>query len=75
MHEMRTVATDDPIVLCLSVCHPPAPESREQIEVLFGMETLGSPRHIVLDGGSDLLTGRVGEGGGENFSHCAVQAL
>jgi len=27
----------------------------EQIEVLFGVETLGGPRHIVFNGGSELL--------------------
>jgi len=69
MHEMQTIATDGPITWCLSLfvmslC--PAKKA-EHIEVLFGVETLWDPRHIVLDwivGGSrsSLTTGR-GSGG------------
>jgi len=44
----------------------------EWIEVLFGVETDGDPRHIVLDG----VTIRYceGDGGvGDSFANCKVQ--
>jgi len=62
MHEMQTIVTDIRGV-CMSV-RPPVCLSRgstrlhcaktaEQIKILFGVNTLGGPRNIVLDGGSD----------------------
>jgi len=45
MHEVRLLS----LSVCLSGCHIAVP-CKEQIEVLFGKETLGGSRHIVLDG-------------------------
>jgi len=35
----------------VSVTQPRCAKTAERIEVLFGLETLEDPRHIVLDGG------------------------
>jgi len=46
-----------------SVCHATALcNTAEQIEVLFGVETLGDPRHILLDGASDPPSASEGKG-------------
>jgi len=44
----------------------------ERNKILFGMNTFGGPRNIVLDGGSDILIlPQLKEGGdGKNFAHC-----
>jgi len=53
MYLERTVAIDDPVACCFA-CHFPVPcKTAERIEVLFGLETLGDPWYIVLDGGPD----------------------
>jgi len=65
MHEMQTIVTDVSGV-CLSVClscgsawlH--CAKMAEQIKILFGLNTLGDLRNIVLDSGPDPLTARVG---------------
>jgi len=54
MHEVQTTAIDDP--RCLSVCLLRSimwlycSNTAEQIEVLYGLETLGDPSIIVLHG-------------------------
>jgi len=58
MHQMRTIATDGPVVWCVcqSATRLCAPNVAERIEVLFGGEdSWGSsgPNIIVLDGGPE----------------------
>jgi len=58
MHQMQTIVTDD-CGVCLSVCltcglnrfH--CAKTAEQIQILFGVNSLLGPRHIVLDGDHD----------------------
>jgi len=46
-------------------------ETTKQVEVLFGVEILGDPRYIVLDGGpSPPAVRRRGNAG--NFVYCEV---
>jgi len=54
MHEMRTIATDDPVAwsVCLSVKRLRPAKTAKRIQVLFGVEALGSPGHNVLNGGT-----------------------
>jgi len=54
---MRTRVIDDPLAwvsVSQSVCHlrggAACTKASERIEVLFEVQTLGDPRHIVLDG-------------------------
>jgi len=56
MHELRTIAIDDFVHLSVyyAVC---CANTAERIEVLFGVETLGDPRNIVLDGSPDFYHG------------------
>jgi len=51
---MRPVAADDPVALCVcqSVTRLRFAKAAERIEVLFVVETLENPRHIVLNGSS-----------------------
>jgi len=49
MHEMRTIVVDDPGI-CQSVMWLYCTNIAEQIKVLFRVESLEDPRHIVLDG-------------------------
>lgn len=53
MRHIASFATDDLVSLC--VCHAVVLCKTAGIEVIFGMETLGDPRHILLDRGNDLL--------------------
>jgi len=46
---MQTIAIDDPGSLSVSLFATRA-KTAERIDVLFGMETPGDPRNIVLDG-------------------------
>jgi len=48
---MWPIATDDPVArsVCLSVTRLRCAKTAKKMEVLFGVETLGDPRHIVLD--------------------------
>jgi len=65
MNETRPIAIDDHVMWCVckSVYHVPVTcKIAEQIEVLIGVETLGSPRNIALDGGPDPPTARGGGG-------------
>jgi len=50
MHEIRTIATDDPGV-CQPVKRVDCAKAAERIDVLFVVETHGDPRNIVLDEG------------------------
>jgi len=58
MHQMQTIVTDDPSV-CLSVClsrgstRLHCAKMAEQIKMLFGVNTRGGPRNIVLHGSPD----------------------
>jgi len=56
MHEMQAIVTDDPGV-CLFVCHVAqldfTAKLAEQIKMLFGVNTLGDPWNILLDGDPD----------------------
>jgi len=68
-------------IICIPVHHCPVLKipvilykTVEWIEVLFGMETLGDPRHIVLVGHPDPLTARRRSGGG-NFANCTETLL
>jgi len=66
MHVMQTIVTDDRGV-CQAVCLSHSltrlhcAKMAEQIKMLFGVNTPGSPCNIVLDGGHDptTLRGRV----------------
>jgi len=49
MHEMQTIAIDDP--RHLSVTQVGCAKTTERIDVLFEVETPGGPRNTVLDGG------------------------
>jgi len=56
MHEMQTIATDDPVA-CMFVCRSdtrllPA-KTAKRIEVIFAMKTSEGPRNIKLDVGLD----------------------
>jgi len=70
MHGMRPIAVDVPVAWCgQSVCNVPAHgKTAARIEVLFGVETLGDPRNIVLDGG---LQPR-GEGEAVRYGLCQI---
>jgi len=63
MHEMQTIVTDVRGV-CLSVClsrgssRIHCAKMAEQIKMLFGVNTPGGPRNIVLDVGPDPHTER-----------------
>jgi len=57
MHKIRTNAFDDPV--CLSVYSATrlrCVHSAERLDVFLGLETLGEPRNIVLDGSPDFRT-------------------
>jgi len=62
MHDLQTVVTDDHSV-CQSVCHIAqlsfTAKMAGRIKILFGMNTSGGPRNIVLDG-DPWLPQRVG---------------
>jgi len=66
MHAIQTRPTAADVLVRQSVCHAASlgfgvqNKTDERIEVLLGVKTLGSPRHIMLDRGSDLQ--RRGEG-------------
>jgi len=47
IHEMQTVAIDDPGVVSLSVVWASCAEMAEWIDVLFSVETIGDPRNII----------------------------
>jgi len=62
MHDMQPTVTDDRGV-CLTVCHGGSTllhcaETAERTKMLFGVNTLGSPRDIVLHGSPYFLTDR-----------------
>jgi len=53
---MRTIAIDDPVAwvsqsVSLSVTHVGCAKTAERIDVLFGLESPGDPRNILLHGG------------------------
>jgi len=60
---MQTIVTDNSRV-CQSVCLSRSStgnhcaKTAEQMKMLFGVNTLGGPRNIVLDGGPDPPTAR-----------------
>jgi len=47
MHETQTIAVNNPSICQVCGCA----EMAERINVMFGVEIPGDPRHIVLDGG------------------------
>jgi len=52
MHEMETIVTDD-LGVSLSVSHAAQlAKMAVRVKMLFGVNTRGGPRNIVLDGGS-----------------------
>jgi len=67
MHEIQTTVTDVRGV-CQSVClsrglsRLHCAQMAEQIEILFGVNTLGGPWSIVLDGGGGVLIPHRGGG-------------
>jgi len=78
MLEMRIIAIDHPGVQCQFVTYLHPAKKAKRIEVLFGVETLGDPRHITLNGPLDLPPGpnpqqRGGRRKGENYAQCEVQ--
>jgi len=78
MHEMCTVANDDHVawVAYKCVCHAPAPcKTAKRIELLFWVETLRVPMHIVLDVGTNHPMEGKGKCGGGNFARCGELAL
>jgi len=51
MHEMQTIAIDDPLTWCVSLCRfmwLHCENTAEWIEILLRVKTLGDPRNIVL---------------------------
>jgi len=62
MHDMWTIANDDPGGCNIAV------QKNAEFEVRFGLKTLGGPRNIVLDRGHDppMISGG-------NFGHCTTQ--
>jgi len=60
MHEMRTIAIDDPGRLSVSLprgfIQLRCANTAERIEVLLRVETLGDPRNIVLDRSRNFFT-------------------
>jgi len=54
IHKLRTSATNYPNV-CQSVTRVDCAKTAERIDVLFAVETLGDPRHIMLDGGLEFI--------------------
>jgi len=50
MYEVHTIAIDDPVV-CQSVTRAGCAKMHEEMDILFGMQSPGYPRNVVLDGG------------------------
>jgi len=59
MHSMWTIVSDVPIAWCVcqSLVRLHHAKTAELIKVLFGVETTGGPRNIVLDGVPITLCG------------------
>jgi len=59
MHEMQTIVTYDRMSVRQSVCLSRGStrlycaKTAQRIKILFGVNTLGGPRNIMLDGGPD----------------------